>query len=132
MSRPELCYLLFEYNRIEQNNTELRQIKHSLCIKLLYPLKIIQVWLDFPFQIWYIQYITINVYIPGWIAFIVIGIEIVLLTAYLGFCFGYTVKKGLSIFPSIAGMSLTKLSLAGNHTPINRLNNCLCQFGEFP
>jgi hypothetical protein len=44
----------------------------------------------------------------------------------------YTVKKGLPIFKSIAGMSLTKLSLAGNHLPINRLNNCLSQSGDFP
>jgi len=30
---------------------------------------------------------------------------------------GYIVKKGLAIFPSIAWMSLTKLSLAGNNLP---------------
>ena len=29
----------------------------------------------------------------------------------------YTVKKGLALFPSPAGMSLTKLFLAGNNLP---------------
>jgi len=34
-------------------------------------------------------------------------------------CFrlSYTVKKGLAVFPSLAGMSLTKLYLAGNNLP---------------
>jgi hypothetical protein len=46
----------------------------------------------------------------------------------------YTVKKCLTIFPSPAGMSLTKLSLAGNKLPINRLKMtfaCLEIFPEF-
>jgi hypothetical protein len=32
----------------------------------------------------------------------------------------YTVKKGIAIFPSPAGISLTKLSLSGNNFPENR------------
>ena len=44
----------------------------------------------------------------------------------------YTVKKGLAGFPSPAGMSLIKLSLARKNLPINRLNNYLWKSGDFP
>ncbi len=52
--------------------------------------------------------------------------------AYMFLTRQYTVKKGFAVFPSPAGMSLTKLSLAGNNLSINRLNNYLCQSEDFP
>jgi hypothetical protein len=40
----------------------------------------------------------------------------------MGFVLAYTVKKRLTIFPSPAGISLTKLSLVGNNQiiPVQR------------
>jgi len=40
-----------------------------------------------------------------------------ILTGCVRLCTAYTVKKGLAVFPSLAGMSITKLSLAGNDLP---------------
>ena len=33
------------------------------------------------------------------------------------FYLAYTVKKGLAVFPALAGMTFSKLSLAGNNLP---------------
>jgi hypothetical protein len=50
------------------------------------------------------------------------GLFTLTLTTWLAVSsFSYTVKKSFSIFPSPAGMSLTKLSLGGNNDVIYKL-----------
>jgi hypothetical protein len=46
------------------------------------------------------------------------GLKLLLLLQLMQLCSPYTVKKRLAIFPSPTGMSLTKLSLAGNNLMI--------------